>query len=80
MIDSLKSEGPLTNELASLRAPKKMELEELLLREEVHWRQIFRVKWAKEGDCNFKFFHIIANGRKKKFTKSLVDKNGERRS
>ena len=73
----LEGEGSLTNELASLRATKKMDFLELLLREEVHWRQVSQVKWAKKGDCNFNIFNRIANGRrKKKFIKSLVDENG----
>ncbi|RVW51293.1 hypothetical protein CK203_075418 [Vitis vinifera] len=42
---------------------RRRELEDLLLKEEVHWRQKSRVKWIKEGDCNSKFFHRMANGR-----------------
>ena len=35
------------------------------------------VKWIKERDCNFKFFHKVANGmRNRKFIKSLVSKGG----
>ncbi|RVW89628.1 hypothetical protein CK203_036367 [Vitis vinifera] len=59
------------------RALRKGELEELISREEVHWRQKVRVKWVKEGDCNSKFFHKVANGRRnRKFIKFLENKRG----
>ena len=55
----------------------KKELEELLLREEVHWRQKARVKWVREGDCNSKFFHKVVNGRRnRKFIKILENDRG----
>ena len=55
----------------------KKELEELLLREEVHWRQKARVKWVREGDCNSKFFHKVVNGRQnRKFIKILENDRG----
>ena len=47
------------------------------MREEIHWRQKVRVKWGKEGDCNSKFFHKVANGRRiRKFIKFLENKRG----
>ena len=56
---------------------EKGELEELILREEVHWRQKAKVKWIKEGDCNSKFFHKVANGkRNRKFIKFLENERG----
>ena len=49
----------------------------MLLKEEVHWRQKSRVKWIKEGDCNPKFFHRMANGRRsRKFIKFLISERG----
>ena len=62
--DTLEQEGGLSLELLVQRALRKGELEELILREEIHWRQKARVKWVKEGDCNSKFFHKVANGRR----------------
>ena len=47
------------------------------MREEVHWRQKARVKWVREGDCNSKFFHKVANGRRsRKFIKILENERG----
>ena len=47
------------------------------MREEIHWRQKVRVKWVKEGDCNSKFFHKVANGRRnRKFIKELENESG----
>ena len=75
--DSMEQEGGLSPELLIHRAVRKGELEELILREEIHWRQKARVKWVKEGDCNSKFFHKVANGRRnRKFIKVLENERG----
>ena len=49
------------------------------MKEEVHWRQSSWIKWIKERGNNSKFFHRVANGRrrKKKITKSLVSEEGK---
>ncbi|RVW79924.1 hypothetical protein CK203_041400 [Vitis vinifera] len=52
--DAIEQVGGLTSDLLNQRALRKRELEELILREEIHWRQKARVKWVKEGDCNSK--------------------------
>ncbi|KAJ9700981.1 hypothetical protein PVL29_006352 [Vitis rotundifolia] len=62
--DGIEQEGGLNPDLLSQRASRKGELEELILREEIHWRQKAKVKWVKEGDCNSKFYHKVANGRR----------------
>ena len=62
-IDLIEQEGNLNLDLLSERTLRRRELEDLLLKEEVHWRQKSRVKWIKEGDCNSKFFHRMVNGR-----------------
>ena len=75
--DAIEQGGGLTSELLVQRALRKGELEELILREEIHWRQKARVKWVKEGDCNSKFFHKMANGRQnRKFIKVLENERG----
>ncbi|KAJ9548141.1 hypothetical protein OSB04_020684 [Centaurea solstitialis] len=50
----------------------------ILLLEEEHWRQRSKVFWLKEGDTNTKFFHAVANGRRKsnRIIK-LQDDNGQ---
>ena len=60
-----------------LRALRKGELEELLLKEEVHWRQKARVTWVKEGNCNSKFLCRVVNGRhNRNYIKVLEDEEG----
>ena len=52
-------------------------MEEVLLKEEVFWRQKSKINWIKEGDCNSKFFHKVANGRRnRKYIKSLENETG----
>ncbi|RVW43795.1 hypothetical protein CK203_074062 [Vitis vinifera] len=70
-------EGGLNPDLISQRASRKGELEVLILREEIHWRQKAKVKWVKEGDCNSKFYHKVANGRRnRKYIKELENERG----
>ncbi|KAL8481738.1 hypothetical protein ACS0TY_028038 [Phlomoides rotata] len=38
----------------------------LLRREEIYWYQRSMVGWMKDGDKNTRYFHNIANGRKKR--------------
>ncbi|RVW84853.1 Transposon TX1 uncharacterized 149 kDa protein [Vitis vinifera] len=73
----MEQEGGLSPELLVQRALRKGELEELILREEIHWTQKARVKWVKEGDCNSNFFHKVANGRRnRKYIKVLENERG----
>ena len=72
-IDLIEQEGNLNLDLVLERTLRRRELEDVLLKEEVQWRQKSRVKWIKEGDCNSKFFHRVASGRRsRKFIKYLI--------
>lgn len=46
----------------------KVQLQELIVNEEIFWRQKPRATWIKQGDVNTKFFHNMANGRKNRKT------------
>jgi hypothetical protein len=41
-------------------------------REEEYWRQRGRLKWTLQGDANTKYFHVVANGRRRKCTISTL--------
>ncbi|XP_028097918.1 uncharacterized protein LOC114297658 [Camellia sinensis] len=68
------------NEVEELRSEKRelgVKLLELTLREQIFWAQKAKVRWLKEGDVSSKFFHRIADGkRKKKFIKRLEVRRG----
>ncbi|KAK3231055.1 hypothetical protein Dsin_002936 [Dipteronia sinensis] len=54
-----------TDFLRQERLKTMAEVWKCLRREEQMWRQKSRVKWLKDGDKNSKFFHSIANGRRR---------------
>ena len=77
-IERLEQEGNLNQDLIALRNLRRKVLGEVLLKEEVQWKQSSRIKWIKEGDRNSKFFHRVAIGRRKMiFINLLVSEEGE---
>jgi hypothetical protein len=41
-------------------------LEQIMNKEEMHWQQRGSKKWLLQGDVNTSFFHVSANGRRRK--------------
>jgi hypothetical protein len=41
-------------------------LEEIYNKEEIYWQQRGNNRWVLEGDNNSNFFHLYANGRRRK--------------
>ncbi|KAL5786962.1 hypothetical protein ACOSP7_003911 [Xanthoceras sorbifolium] len=59
---------------------RERDLENLLSKEELYWKQRSKVDWLLAGDKNSKFFHRRATARKKKNQiSSLLDSRGVRR-
>lgn len=48
----------------------------LLDQEEAYWHKRCHEEWLLKGDNNTKYFHKIANGRKRKNTIISLDKDG----
>lgn len=58
-LDLIEGEGRLNWERRKERCETKQQLEYMVFKEEVMWRQKAKVQWVKEGDCNSKIFHQI---------------------
>ena len=59
------------------RAVLRSQIQNLLLLEEVSWRQKSRMLCIKEGDNNTKFFHKVANSQRRYNHISMLEVNGD---
>ena len=68
LLDDLKSYKQSSNHYVSGDEFKRLErqIDDLLVDEEIYWRQRSRAVWLREGDKNTKFFHSKATARKMK--------------
>lgn len=56
-IDQLQSQSQ-TRLVIKMEQIAQQELDELLLRESIHWKEKAKTKWLEEGDTNTRFFHL----------------------
>jgi hypothetical protein len=63
--DAIEEFRALGSEELAMKAEVSRELDSCLLMEEVSWRQKSRILWLKEGDKCTKYFHSMANSRRR---------------
>ena len=65
LLDAKEGEYGLSEMDIGERVVLRSQIQNLLSLEEVSWRQKLRVLCIKEGDNNTKFFHKVANSRRR---------------
>ena len=75
-LDVKEGEHGLSEVELGERAMLRSQIQNLLSLEEVSWRQKSRMLYIKEGDNNTKFFHKMANSRRRHNHISMLEVNG----
>ncbi|CAL9013315.1 unnamed protein product, partial [Prunus brigantina] len=76
-IDLQEGREGLDEELRKERKDLQVVVGDIIYKEEVKWRQRGKVKWARDGDGNTKFFHMMASGvRKRNYIERLEREDG----
>ena len=76
LLDAKEGEHDLSEMELGERAVLRSQIQNLLSLEEVSWRQKLRMLCIKEGDNNTKFFHEVANSRRRYNHISMLEVNG----
>lgn len=76
-IDREEEQGDLNPEFFSKREDLKSKLSTVLKDEESLRRTRAKQHWLREGDGNTKFFHTIANGRRRANGISMIEEDGQ---
>ena len=77
ILDDLMEAKATDEELNKKRLQLEVELEKIMEAEEMYWQQRGGEKWTLEGDTNSSFFfHLVANGRKRKKTILSLEHEG----
>ena len=76
--DLVEEERSLTKEELGHKKEAKENYAKWVSMEEVHWRQLSRELWLREGDGNTGFFHRMANARRRANALDKIKINGVR--
>ena len=74
--DQVESERSLTEEEFSSKKEAKEGYAKWVKLEEIHWRQLSRELWLREGDRNTGYFHRMANAHRRRHTMERIKISG----